>query len=60
MLNMIEKIPEIVRGFLIFAIVVALVMWWKGPVQPDLSSDFEEAEGQYYEGGGSGHPLWNN
>lgn len=50
---------EIITGFIIFAILIAIAMFISGNKnKADLSSDYEEQEGQYYEGGGTGHPLW--
>lgn len=52
--------PGAVILFIIFWILLVSFLAWRNPVKPDLSSDFEETEGQFYEDSGVGHPLWNN
>jgi len=48
-------ISVIFWGFWILLIILLMAM---RDTQPDLNSDYEEREGQYYEGDGNGHPLW--
>ncbi|MEK7071984.1 MAG: hypothetical protein AAB849_01970 [Patescibacteria group bacterium] len=53
-----EELKQIITGLIIFGLVIATIMFFKGEITPDLSSNYEEQEGQYVEGGGSGHSLW--
>lgn len=55
-----SELGQILKGLILFAILVGLVTLFTDDVTPDLSSDFEETQGQFYEGGGGGHPLYNN
>lgn len=50
---------EFITGVLFWGLLIFI--WWflfGRDIQPDLSSDFEEREGRYYESDGNGHPLW--
>lgn len=53
-----EELKQIITGLIIFGIIVSIAMFLTKDNKADLSSDYEEREGQYIDGG-SGHPLWN-
>ncbi len=57
-----KEFREIITGLIIFGIVILLAWFLFGrDIEPDLSSNYSGSlEDQYYEGEGSGHPLWNN
>lgn len=54
------KENKTLTAVIFWAIWLILMLWLvhNNNTQPDLSSDYEEQEGQYYENGGSSHPLW--
>ena len=55
-----EELKQIITGLILFAVLIAIAMFVAGKKNDaDMSSDYESQEGQYYEGGGVGHPLWN-
>lgn len=54
-----EELKQIITGLILFAVLIAIAMFIAGGKNDaDVSSDYENQEGQYYEGGGVGHPLW--
>ena len=50
---------KIIIGFTLFLILITIGIFIAGDNnKADLSSNYEEREGQFQEGDGTGHPLW--